>query len=111
MRAQCSCGVIKTVTEASLVDGRTRSCGAPLCKVRKRVKVKPDPEFRPRMPRAIGLNRLARAYNAYHDPGRVVPRRAVAEKYGMVESTFQNLLAAIDKCGGWDGYVARLKGE
>jgi hypothetical protein len=96
------------VPAPALRDGRVRSCGALLCKPSKRVQVEVDPDFRPRLPRALTLGKLGKLHAEYHSLDRKLGIQAMAAGAGVATSTLQGAIAAVDRCGGWDKYVAKL---
>lgn len=102
---RCTCGTEKEVQAESLMDGRTKSCGAQQCKLGKKVKF--DKNYHPRGPVGVSLDMVKVLWRS-HEEGRSAAHISAMlsdERTTFNVNTLGSLFRSIRRCGGIDQYI------
>jgi hypothetical protein len=106
--ARCECGRTTEVLAASLLSGKTKSCGRGACKTHHRVEV--EPGYTPRPPRALTVEQVRKAWNRYHHP-QASQRRTIAQLsviHKVKDNTLMSIFRAVRRAGGINAYIKKV---
>lgn len=98
----CTCGARRRVLVDHLKSGKTKSCGAPACRVKRHSDVKLDRSYHPR-DLGYTAKHLREIWTAMRDSK--ITHAESARGFGINYNTFRAMERSIKRAGGVERYI------